>query len=180
VAQQPITEPVRVVGDDLLLRPFTGDDATQVEAESADPLFIRWNGLGGRTPEEFCRSRADWSDGSHASWAITTSDAEHLVLGSISLHAINLDQSDCQVGFWVGNAHRRRGVATRALHVATRFAFDQVGVRRVMLFHAVDNVGSCGVAEACGYLLEGVHRQSHRYGDGVWHDEHCHARLASD
>jgi RimJ/RimL family protein N-acetyltransferase len=180
VVQQPITEPVRVVGDGLLLRPFTVDDVSQVESESADPLFIRWNGLKGQTAEEFCLRRADWSDGTHASWAVADPDAEQIVLGSMSLYSINLDQSDCEVGFWVTAAHRGKGVATRALRVATRFAFDQVGVRRVNLFHAVANVGSCRVAEACGYLLEGVHRQSHRYGDGVWHDEHCHARLASD
>jgi len=31
-----------------------------------------------------------------------------------------------------------------------------------------------------GYLIEGTARQSFIYGDGLRHDEHLHARLASD
>ena len=44
--------------------------------------------------------------------------------------------------------------------------------------HAVANPASCRVAEKAGFRLEGVLAQSHRYGDGVYHDEHLHARLA--
>ena len=51
---------------------------------------------------------------------------------------------------------------------------------RLELFHAVENAGSCRVAESAGLRLEGVHRSSYRYGDGLLHDEHCHARLADD
>ena len=41
-------------------------------------------------------------------------------------------------------------------------------------------VSSCRVAEIAGFGLEGRLRQSYRYPDGVYHDEHLHARLASD
>ena len=39
---------------------------------------------------------------------------------------------------------------------------------------------TCRVATAAGFALEGVARQSYRYPDGLFHDEHLHARLASD
>jgi len=55
-----------------------------------------------------------------------------------------------------------------------------VELHRIVLYHAVDNAGSCAVARANDYDLEGVHRMSHRYGDGRWHDEHSHARLRED
>jgi len=68
-------------------------------------------------------------------------------------------------------------VGGRDVQAATTFAFRELALRRVVLFHAVDNDGSCGVAGRTGYVPEGVHRQAHRYGDGRWHDEHSHARL---
>ena len=66
------------------------------------------------------------------------------------------------------------------MRAATRFAFEALGLNRVELFHAVDNPSSCGVATGAGFALEGVARQAYRYGDGVLHDDHMHARLAND
>jgi RimJ/RimL family protein N-acetyltransferase len=44
----------------------------------------------------------------------------------------------------------------------------------------VENAASCGVARKAGFLLEGTLRESYRYADGRFHDEHLHARLATD
>lgn len=136
-----------------------------------------WNPMTKASAEEWCEHRADWSDGTHASWAVVGEGEPDVVLGSLSLFNIDLDQLDAEVGFWVTPTHRRRGVAARGLAAATTYAFDVLGLRRIVLYHAVDNVGSCAVARANGYDLEGVHRLSHRYGDGRWHDEHSHARI---
>jgi RimJ/RimL family protein N-acetyltransferase len=66
------------------------------------------------------------------------------------------------------------------VRAATGFAFSQLGLHRVYLYHAVENPGSCGVARAAGFLHEGTLRRSYRYGDGAYHDEHLHARLSTD
>jgi ribosomal-protein-alanine N-acetyltransferase len=50
----------------------------------------------------------------------------------------------------------------------------------VYLYHALENPGSCRVAVACGFPLEGTLRHSYRYPDGVHRDEHLHARLSTD
>jgi RimJ/RimL family protein N-acetyltransferase len=63
---------------------------------------------------------------------------------------------------------------------ASRFAFDELGLHRVYLYHAVENPGSCGVARAAGFVQEGTLRQSYRYADGAYHDEHLHALLSTD
>ena len=87
---------------------------------------------------------------------------------------------DGELGYTVLPAERGRGVARRAMAAATRYAFDDLGLFRVQLYHAVENVASCNAALAVGYRLEGTLRQSYRYGDGRRHDEHLHARLATD
>ena len=64
--------------------------------------------------------------------------------------------------------------------MACRWAFDDLGLHRIQLFHAVENVASARVAEKAGFTCEGRLRQSHRYGDGLRHDELLWARLATD
>lgn len=172
-------EPVIVRGESILLRAFTPDDAPAVDAAAADPDIALYNPVT-KPGLEWCADRADWSNGAHASWAIADPDDPAELLGSVSLHKLDLEQQSCEVGFFVVPAHRGRRVAGAALRAATGFAFTELGLRRVELFHAVENLGSCRTVEAAGYPLEGVHRESYRYGDGVWHDEHSHARLRSD
>lgn len=168
-----------VVAGDLLLRPFTAADAPQITLARTDPLIELWNPM--RKPsEQWCVDRGDWSDGTHASWAAARPDRPDVVIGAVSLHQVDHDQLDAEVGFFVLPGHRRQGVAVACLQAATAFAFGELGLRRTHLFHAVENAGSCAVAMACGYLYEGTHRESYRCGDGVWHDEHSHGRLASD
>ena len=77
-------------------------------------------------------------------------------------------------------AARGRGVATVAVDAACRWAFGTLGVDRIELCHAVENVASGRVAEKAGYLFEGRLRRSYRYGDGVKHDELLWARLSDD
>jgi RimJ/RimL family protein N-acetyltransferase len=169
--------PVSVSADGLLLRPWTSADAEQVATASRDPLIALWNPMTTSSADEWCTNRADWSDSTHASWAIVAPDQPATVLGSVSVFSMDIEQLDAEVGFWVAPTFRRRGVAARALRAATTYAFDVLELRRIVLYHAANNDGSCAVARANGYDLEGVHRRSHRYGDGAWHDEHSHARL---
>jgi RimJ/RimL family protein N-acetyltransferase len=159
---------------DVTLRPWTRDDAAQVAEAAQDPHIRSWNPIIGDA-EEWCAARADWSDGTHASWAVTSAEQPAIVLGSVSLFNIDTEQERGEIGFWTATAHRGRGIATHALRKATTYGSRTLGLRRIALYHAVENLGSCRVAAGVGYALEGVHRQAHRYGDGEWHDEHCHA-----
>ncbi|MCA1781336.1 MAG: GNAT family N-acetyltransferase [Intrasporangiaceae bacterium] len=88
------------------------------------------------------------------------------------------DQADAEIGYWVAPWARRMGYATRAVTSASRFAFGRLGLHRLYLFHAVENPGSCSVARAAGFVHEGTMRQSYRYADGEYHDEHLHGLLA--
>jgi RimJ/RimL family protein N-acetyltransferase len=53
---------------------------------------------------------------------------------------------------------RGRGVASRAVALLARFAFDQLGAARVQLLTESDNVASQRVAEKAGFTREGTLR----------------------
>ncbi|MFC3501773.1 GNAT family N-acetyltransferase [Micromonospora krabiensis] len=174
-------EQFELTADGLLLRPWRDADAPAVRDALRDPDIARWNPQGGPVDEAsallWVRRRADWSAGDHVSLAVATT-ADDELLGSVSLHQIRGENAG--IGYWTVPAARGRGVASRSVDRLTRWAFDALRLHRVELCHAVANTASCRVAERAGYAAEGTLRESYRYGDGRRHDEHLHARLASD
>ncbi|MBA2715628.1 MAG: GNAT family N-acetyltransferase, partial [Propionibacteriales bacterium] len=100
-------------------------------AAFADEDIARWNPgpTGPESAAEFMASRNDWSTAHHASWAVA--DASDRLVGSVSLHKIDPDQADAEVGYWTAPWARRRGQAARSVVAASRFAFAQLGLHRV-------------------------------------------------
>lgn len=90
--------------------------------------------------------------------------------------------STAHVGYWVLPEARGRGVATRALSLASRLAFGELGLHRLELGHALGHEVSCRVAERGGYRYEGTLRGAmfEAGRQDAFRDAHLHARLASD
>jgi RimJ/RimL family protein N-acetyltransferase len=63
------------------------------------------------------------------------------------------------LGYWVRTSAAGRGVATNATRAAARFGFEQLGLRRIEIVAAVDNIPSQRVAEKAGAVREGILRQ---------------------
>jgi RimJ/RimL family protein N-acetyltransferase len=180
----PTPEPTALPLGPYLLDLARAGDVEAVEAAFADPDIALWNPgprRTGLTPHERAKlwvaDRAAWTD-EHASWVVR--DLDGALVGQVSLHQIDPANGSAEVGYWLTTAGRGRGLATHALDAAARFGFDVLELARVELFHATENTASCLVAERAGFQLEGTARQSFVYGDGHRHDEHLHARLATD
>jgi RimJ/RimL family protein N-acetyltransferase len=168
-----------VESGDIVLAPYRPADIPRLAEAFADPEIARWN----PGPDEagiaaWIERRNDWSEGAHASWGVFSRTGD--LLGSVSLHRIDADQLNAEIGYFLVPSARGRGEATRAVKTATRYAFDRLTLHRLYLFHAVTNIASCRVAAGAGYRLEGELRRSFRYADGDYHDEHLHAILADE
>ncbi|WP_406138989.1 GNAT family N-acetyltransferase [Streptomyces sp. NBC_01089] len=174
-----------VDGFGLVLRAWGDDGADALLRGFTDPEFLRWNTpLGPITDLAGARTaignrRAGWLRGELAQYAVTEGG---VIVGSVGLSAINRHMGRASVGYWVLPEARGRGIAGRALELCTRWAFEQAGIHRIELGHAVDHTASCRVAERCGYAYEGTRRDGmHRaQRPGTYRDAHLHARLATD
>ena len=169
---------------DLVLRPPVEEDAPQAFELLNDPDVRRWN--PGRdcpdvtTAEAWCRDGADWSDGYHATWHAVDRSTLTMV-GNVSLFAIDTDDRVAKIGYRVLPSARGRGVARQMVDAVTRWAFDSRGLMRVQLEHSVLNTASCRVAEAAGFVLEGIARSAYAVpGSEDREDCHVHARLPGD
>ncbi|MGI5242631.1 GNAT family N-acetyltransferase [Dactylosporangium sp. CA-139066] len=178
------SDPVPIDLGDLVLRATAEADAPAVLAAFADPQLRLWNPPPRYDDDPdanvlaWISDRADWSTGIRVAWAVAAAGGGPLI-GSVSVR-VDGAQANGSIGYWTVPAARGRGVASRAVRAAARFAFDVVGLHRIELAHAVANPPSCRVAQSAGFALEGVLREAYTYGDGTRQDEHLHAKLRTD
>jgi RimJ/RimL family protein N-acetyltransferase len=85
-------------------------------------------------------------------------DVDGVLGGSISVRWDFWERGGVDIGYWVAPWARGRGVATRSLRLATRWAIVERGAERVQLRADVDNAASRIVAERAGFRLDGVIR----------------------
>ncbi|MBF4160102.1 GNAT family N-acetyltransferase [Nocardioides acrostichi] len=176
-----VTEPVRVEAGEFVLRPYRDDDVDDLLRTCRDPEIARWNPQASEQDavERLVAQRNDWSGGVNLSWVVADAASDAL-LGWVSLFDIDHHHGTGMLGYGTAPWARRRGVAVAGVLAASRFGWEQVGLHRVQLFHAVENEASCAVARKAGFVLEGTTRQSWKYPDGCHHDEHLHGRLVTD
>ncbi|MFF6781273.1 GNAT family N-acetyltransferase [Streptomyces sp. NPDC012510] len=192
-APAPAPDPVsgaEPYGYGLRLCAWDAESDADVEAwfrGRGDPDFRRWNtplalDASREGARESLRQRAE-SDAAGVSAAFRVTDAESgVTLGHVGLNTIDTFMRRAVVGYWVLPEARGRRVATRALDLAARWAFTELGMHRLELDHVVGHAASCRIAELCGFPYEGTLRGA-SFAEGrhdAFRDAHLHARLAID
>jgi RimJ/RimL family protein N-acetyltransferase len=119
-----------------------------------------------------------WRDGTLAGFAIeSSSDGEFL--GFLAIVKYDAEGREAEIGYMVAPAARGRGVAGRALSLATEWCLGTLGLQRVELRIDVLNARSLRVAERLGYVREGVLRSVH-FKQGQRVDLAVYSRLPAD
>jgi RimJ/RimL family protein N-acetyltransferase len=158
----PLTVPD--LGDDLVrLRPPDPRDIDAITDACQDPEIPRFT----RIPSPYLRSHAEgwvamaadaWRAGTGAAFVVVDPHDDTLLLGSTGIMHLGDDPRCPEIGYWVAKPRRGRGVATRALRLAARWAVLALGVARLELMAHVDNAASQRVAARAGFTREGVLR----------------------
>jgi len=79
-------------------------------------------------------------------------------LGGVGINFINRAHQFANLGYWVRTSAAGHGIATMATRAAARFGFDKLGLHRIEIVAAVDNIASQRVAEKVGATREGILR----------------------
>lgn len=106
-----------------------------------------------------------WLAGETATMAIRAAGTGAYV-GEIGVHAANPVLGEAMIGYAVLSAYRGHGYAGRAIRLVTRWAFEELGLHRVVAGTHAWNTGSQRVLERAGFVREGVRRALLPAADG--------------
>ena len=98
--------------------------------------------------------------------------------GGVSLRiGADIERFSAEIGYWLGREYWGRGIVSEAVSLATRHAFEVLGMKRVFALPFVRNAASHRVLAKAGYVLEGTMRHS-AVKEGELMDQHLYAAYA--
>jgi RimJ/RimL family protein N-acetyltransferase len=107
--------------------------------------------------------------------------AGHMVIGGVSLSRISRLHGTAGGGIWVNPRYQGQGYGSEAFAEKIRFAFQDLGLRRLENGSFAGNSASLAMQERFGYKLEGTKRQAFRcIADGEFKDECITGLLRED
>jgi RimJ/RimL family protein N-acetyltransferase len=159
----------RLSGEKVTLRPGREDDAERFVTWFADMEVTRY--LGRRMAvalyqeQEFLKRIGESKD--DVWWMI---DAEGKAIGATGIHRINWLDANGTTGIVIGEKDCwRKGYATEAMKIRTRYAFRELNLHKLMTEVEMENVASRKALERNGYRTVGVRREQ-TFREGRWQD----------
>src|SRR6476646_9644192 len=145
----------------LVLRWWRDDDLDPYAALCADREVMRYIGPGtGQTREQAAAAmasfRATWAERGFGLWCVTRPD-DDVCIGFVGLHVPDFLPEvlpAVEIGWRLARPEWGRGYATEGALAVRDFAFDRVGLDRLVSIAHADNHASTGVMQKLGMTLE--------------------------
>jgi RimJ/RimL family protein N-acetyltransferase len=170
----------------LKLRPQVDSDADAFFPYVSDPEMSRmvsWAPHGGveETREWIKNTARGVEAGTDMVWTI---EHEGAPVGCLGLHgitwAIRATRVDrAEMGYWIAKPFWRKGLMTEAATLATRWAFETLGLHKVTIMCFDGNVASQRVIEKVGYRFL-CRSEDDTWRDGKWYAHLRYELLASE
>lgn len=168
----------------MILRPSTHQDVEAIRAVYSEHDIRHWMGWDGEPPPNEAealanieRAAAAWRDGSWAVFRIAERATDQVV-GGVNLRFA--DNQIAEISYFLRESARGRGMATRAVQLVARWAFDDLGIQRIELRAHPANEASRRVAERAGFSFEGIERASRSWPDGTRFDSLVFSLIPGD
>jgi RimJ/RimL family protein N-acetyltransferase len=157
----PLPHPF-LAADHVLIRPWTEGDLPWVVAATDDAAIARWSHLP--APFDAAAVRA-WFDAmpsereqGTALRMLIAEAGDGARLGAIALDHFDWAAQTAEIGYWVAEPARGRGVASAAVALLTDWAFAELGLAEIVALLDADNAPSQRTLERCGFLLDEASR----------------------
>lgn len=165
-------EPFEFAVDELCVRPYRSDDAAALcvaVRESVDSLsrWLDWcdRHYGLADAERWIAVCADgWRSGEQYTFAAFEAATARFV-GAVGINQRNRLHHVASIGYWTRESARGRAIAARVARHVARFGFDRLGLARLEILAANDNLASRRTAERIGAQFEGMQRHRLRIGN---------------
>ena len=167
--------------DVVVLRPLVAADSADTFALRALPDVIGTS-VPPRAPDaayidrSCARSQALWLAGERADFTVRDARTDRYA-GEIGFYYFEPPTQQAMIGYSIHPEFRGMGYAKRAAQLVADWAFEHVGVARVVAGTAPDNIGSQRVLERAAFVREGYQRARLPGPDGTRIDDILYARI---
>jgi ribosomal-protein-alanine N-acetyltransferase len=168
----------RIQKEGFVLRPWDPTDAEALVKHANHPAIaanLRDGFPHPYTPEDARK----WLEmaGNNTKDVILAIEVRGEAAGGIGLHGMkDVYRYNCEIGYWLSEAHWGRGIMTRAVGAMVRYTFEETPWLRLFACIFENNPASMRVLEKNGFHLESIHRKAVMKG-GTLMDEHLYALL---
>jgi len=150
--------PIKLTGDGIQLREWRPEDLDDLVELLDEPDIARWTPMPSPFDLEagiayLKRAHQGRMSGQRIQLVITTDGGRPL--GEVLLFGVDAGLKEAELGYLVGAAYRRRGLASGALSLLAGYAHSSLGLSRLLLRIDPGNVPSTRVARRCGFRLTG-------------------------
>jgi RimJ/RimL family protein N-acetyltransferase len=168
----------------LILRKFKEDDFTAVHSYASSKENTLYMLFGPNSDEEtktFIKSaiaKAEETPITHYHHAVTLKSGG--LIGSCGLH---IDGDNAEIGWLIHKDYWKQGYGTELGNALLKFAFDDLGLRRITGHCDSENIGSSKLMEKIGMRREGLFYDSqppHKGSSRAYSDELAYAILKDD
>lgn len=115
-----------------------------------------------------------WKNDSAYGFGVFLTETGELI-GRVNLsNVVRGAWQNCTIGYFIDNRMQGKGIATEAVKLAVRFAFERANLHRVQAAVMPRNRPSIRVVEKAGFRFEGLAKRYLQI-NGVWEDHNIYA-----
>ena len=101
--------------------------------------------------------------------------ASNTAIAFCGLHRFCWQRRSFEVGYWIHKDWQGNGYATETANALTRYAFQALGARKVLITHDEGNEASKAVIQKLGFEKEGINKLGTLLPNGRQVDNHIYA-----
>lgn len=101
------------------------------------------------------------------------------IVGGTGLGSFNWDYKIAEIGYWLAEKHNGKGLVTKCCRKLLDYAFDELGLNRIVLKCVPENVKSRRIPKRLNFVEEGIERQG-GFHHGEFVDFVIYSMLAKD
>ncbi|WP_308295860.1 GNAT family protein [Streptomyces sp. ISL-96] len=170
-----------LIGERVLLRPFSSDDVPAMRAVLDDPEVCKYTASapGDLTPERLRSWYTTRDDQTDRLDLAVVDRATGRCVGEAVLHEWDAPNRSCRFRTLLGPDGRNRGFGTEACRLMVRHGFEQLGLNRIALGVYAFNPRARRAYEKVGFVSEGTEREVLLH-EGEWIDATSMSILARE
>ncbi|MDD4822033.1 MAG: GNAT family N-acetyltransferase [Bacteroidales bacterium] len=88
--------------------------------------------------------------------------------GLIGFEGTNKYNKKTEIGYWLSEDYRKKGIVTESVKGLMRFAYKDLEINRIQIKCAVGNIQSSNIPKQLGYKFEGIERAGELLSDGTF------------